>query len=195
MVLYLSAGHNNKGKKIDTGAVANGYNEADINIEFRDLLINELKSSSIIIIQDKDYQTLSEYLESIKPTKDNFVLEIHCDASSMPNATGTTSIISMQNNGRARQIASKLVAKTAEILQIRSRGVFLENQTFRKKLALLQQSPHSCILELFFLTNKKDLHQYQTHKITLAKELAKLIINHFQFNKTLLTQSKMLCQN
>ncbi len=180
MKIYLSAGHNNKGKKIDSGAVANGYHEADINIEFRNLLIAQLKKSGITIIQDKDYQTLSEYLESIKPSKDNFVLEIHCDASSMPNATGTTAIISMQNNGRAKQIATQLVNTTSEILQIRNRGVFLENQTFRKKLALLQESPHSCVLELFFLTNKKDLEQYQKHKITLARELAKLIIKHLK---------------
>jgi len=37
-MIFISAGHNPKGIKVDSGAVGNGYTEADLAVEFRNLV-------------------------------------------------------------------------------------------------------------------------------------------------------------
>ena len=41
-MIFISAGHNPKGIKVDNGASANGYTEADLAINFRELVEIEL---------------------------------------------------------------------------------------------------------------------------------------------------------
>ena len=63
MTVFASAGHNPKGIKIDPGAVGNGYHEADLAVEFRDLVITALIAKGVKVIKDNDDERLGTYLE------------------------------------------------------------------------------------------------------------------------------------
>lgn len=178
MTIFLSSGHNTEGKKIDSGAVSNNLTEAQINLEFRNLVLNHLKQSNHKIIQDKDSESLSEYLNRIQTGNGSVIIEFHCDASSNPTATGTTSIIANNYTPLSKKFASELVNKTAEILQIKNRGVKTENLTNRKKISLVRKAGTAVLLELFFITNTNDIAQYQSNKKILAQELSKIIIKY-----------------
>ena len=52
-MVFISAGHNPKGIKVDPGAIGNGYHEANLTVEFRDLVIKQCLKLGLKVIQDK----------------------------------------------------------------------------------------------------------------------------------------------
>ena len=67
MAVFISAGHNPKGIKIDPGAVGNGFKEADLTVEFRDLVVSELKKLNLPkVICDNESERLSNISIELK---------------------------------------------------------------------------------------------------------------------------------
>lgn len=175
MTTFISAGHNPKGIKVDPGAVANGLHEADLNIEFRDLVVNELNSLGVKVITDKDDERLSDYLKRIKTGNGSVVLEFHFDAAASPSATGTTSLYGNDADRLDIAFAQELVNITSKILGIKNRGAISEAQSHRGSLGLMRKEGIVALLELGFISNPNDIKQYNLNKFTLAKEIAKIV--------------------
>ena len=89
-MVFISAGHTPFGIKVDPGAVGNGFREADLAVEFRDLVIKNCLSLGLKVIQDKDDERLGDYLDRIKTGSGSVVVEFHFDAAASSSATGTT---------------------------------------------------------------------------------------------------------
>jgi len=177
-MIFISAGHNPKGIKIDPGAVGNGYHEADLAVEFRNLVIAELKKKNAPYVSDNDDERLGQYLERIKTGSASVVLEFHFDASDKPTATGTTSLVGSDADRLDYAFAKELVEKTAFRLGIKSRGVINESQSHRGRLALMRENGIVCLLELCFISNINDLNAYHENKEGLAKEIADIVIKY-----------------
>lgn len=175
MACYISAGHNTKGPKTDPGAVGNGYKEADLTIEIRDLVVKECLSKGIKVITDKDDETLAQYLGRIKPGNGSVVLEFHFDASSSPSATGSTAIISGTPSQNSRNFAKELVDTTSNTLCIKNRGVITEADSHRGRLGLMRKEGIVALLEIAFISNKSDVEAYKKYKEELAKNIANII--------------------
>jgi hypothetical protein len=79
-MIFPSAGHNPKGLKPDPGASGNGYNEADLAIEQRDLTTKELDLLGAKYITDYNDERLADYLKRIETGSGSVVLEFHFDA-------------------------------------------------------------------------------------------------------------------
>lgn len=173
-MVFISAGHNPKGVRVDPGAVANGLHEANIAVEFRDLVVTQCLNLGVKVIQDKDDERLGDYLERIKTGNGSVVLEFHCDAAASSTATGTTALIEAEADRLDKMFAKEIVDATSSILGIRNRGVITETQSHRKSLALMREEGIVCLLELFFLTNKKDIEAYNQHKRKLALAIAQI---------------------
>lgn len=170
MTTFLSAGHHRK----DPGAVANGYKEADLNIDFRDLVVAECKKLGLKVITDNDDETLSQYLNRIKTGNGSVVLEFHFDAAS-PTATGTTALIEAEADRYDKAFAQEIVNLTSEVLGIRNRGVKSEKESSRGTLGLMREEGIICLLELGFITNSDDIKAYQKNKKELAWKMASII--------------------
>lgn len=178
MSVFISAGHNPKGIKVDPGAIGNGYREADLTVEFRNLVIAELKKLNLPkIIVDNDTETLAEYLNRIKPGAGSVVLEFHFDAGSN-TSSGTSAIIGVDADRLDRSFAKELVDKTAGVLMIKNRGVILETTSHRGRLGLMREEGTVSLLEICFITNPDDIKKYQENKLMLAKEIAKIIFKY-----------------
>jgi N-acetylmuramoyl-L-alanine amidase len=178
MTAFISAGHNPKGIKKDSGAVGNGYKEADLAVEFRDLVIAECKKLRLKIIQDKDDERLGEYLKRIDTGNGSVVVEYHFDAASSPTATGTTGLVEAEADRLDRAFAKELTDVTAKILNIKNRGVITEAQSHRGSLGLMREEGIICLMELAFISNINDINAYNKGKKQLAVEHAKIIYKY-----------------
>lgn len=156
-MIFVSAGHHNT----DSGAIGNGYREADLTKKIRDKVIQYLVQKNAPYIADKDTETLSQYLNRIQTGSGSVVLEFHLDAGGA-TATGTTAIVSKTPSQDSKNFAKELADKTACILGIKNRGVITETQSARGSLAIMRESGIVCLLEVCFISNQNDLNQLLT---------------------------------
>jgi len=177
-MIFISAGHNPKGIKVDSGAVGNGYTEANLAVEFRNLVIAQLKAKKVTYVSDNDDERLAQYLERIKTGNASVVLEFHFDASDNSTATGCTSLIGTDADRLDIAFARELVNATAARLGIKNRGVKSEAESHRGRLALMRENGIVCLLELCFVSNIQDLTAYHENKLQLAKDIADIVIRY-----------------
>ena len=177
-MIFCSAGHNPKGIKTDSGAVGNGYREADLAVEFRNLVSAELARMGVQFVTDRDDERLAEYLERIKTGSGSVVLEFHFDASDNPKATGCTSIIGGDADRLDIAFARELANATSLVLGIKNRGVISETASHRGRLGLMRENGTVSLLELCFISNPNDLKAYHAKKNVLAKEIAKILVRY-----------------
>ena len=106
------------------------------------------------------------------PTSDDFVIDIHFNAHTNPQARGAEAIVSDDATTMELRFASRLAHTTAEALEIPLRSIKSESQTPHRRLAMLHLTPQSIILEICFCTSPEDVAQYRQHREQLAETLA-----------------------
>ena len=157
MTTFLSAGHNPGGVRPDPGAInKEGIRECDLTIEFRDLVVAELKTKDLKLITDNDDERLGEYLKRIQTGSGSVVLEFHFDAFN-GKASGTTALIGNDADRMDKAFAKEIVDRTSIILKIPNRGVKTEAVSHHGKLGLMREQGTVALLELCFIDNPADL--------------------------------------
>lgn len=104
-----------------------------------------------------------------------FLIDLHFNAHTNPNARGTETIVSDDATELELRMASRLAHATADSLDIPLRGIKSESQTPRKRLAMLHLTPQSIILEVCFCTSPEDVEAYRKHRRKIASTIAKTI--------------------
>jgi N-acetylmuramoyl-L-alanine amidase len=173
MTVFASAGHTPEGPKKDPGAVSNGYTEAQLNREFRDLFVKECLTLGLKVIKDKDTESLSQYLNRIQTGSGSVVIEFHFDAAG-PTATGVTALIERDADRLDKAFATECAALISSLTGIKNRGVKSEAESHRGSLGLMREEGIICLIELGFITNKKDIELHLKNRELIAKELAKI---------------------
>lgn len=169
--IIISAGHGGN----DPGAVANGYTERDLAIEFRELLVKELLLLGVKPLIDDNKNALKQTLAWLtgKYSSKDILLDIHWNAASS-KARGTEVIVpdnaSIFENNFAKNILNVFVSNGFV-----NRGVKPESQTARKRLGWMRPPAENILIEMGFITNLLDINLYQNLKYKLAKELAFVI--------------------
>lgn len=169
--IFLSAGHSNT----DPGAVANGLKEADVAVEFRNMVAHYLRDMGIPHATDGEGTANLPLSHAAKLASAYAVaVEFHCNAAANPAATGTEVL-----SGTASfTLADKLSAALASALGIRNRGAKPENAGQHSRLAFVRAG--GLIVELFFLSNPKDVEAYTQRKWLAAKAVAKVLAEELQ---------------
>ncbi len=172
--LIIGAGHGGG----DPGASGNRYIERDLAIEFRDLLVAELQKRSVRCIIDDNANALKASLVYFKKyfKPDSINIDIHWNAGP-PAATGTEVLISTDASQFEKQLGGKIATTIATILGIKNRGLKTERDSARGTLAWLRQAGYDFIIEMCFISNKTDMDKYQSKKIELSKEIAKILFD------------------
>jgi N-acetylmuramoyl-L-alanine amidase len=170
--LIIGAGHGGN----DSGAVGSGFKERDLTIEFRNLLVAELKKLSVPCITDPDSYKLADSLVYFKNyfKPDSINIDIHWNAGS-PAATGTEVLINTQATPFEKQLGAKIADAIATILNIKNRGLKTERDSKRGSLAWMHQLGRNYIIEMCFISNKTDMDKYQANKQKLAKTIADIL--------------------
>lgn len=164
--VFLSAGHSNT----DPGAGAFGRKEADIAVEFRNMVAFYLQREGVPHELDgrgTDNLPLREAV--VKAKRHPIGVEFHCNAG-VPSASGVETLSAPDDMA----LGGRICAAIAGALQIRNRGAKPENAGQHHRLAFVQAG--GIIVELFFITNRDDLAAYDARKWLAARDVAGVLI-------------------
>lgn len=179
-MIFPSAGHNSQStsRRQDPGAIANGYKEGDLMIEFLDLVCHELDLLGVAYIKESKEDNLTSWTDRIKTGSGSVVVEYHMDAAH-PSAGGTVTILEVDADRLDRYCGNKMSTTTAEILGIPNKGVRSEADTRFKRLALMKEQGIVMLHEVCFITNPSEVARFQVKKRELAKAHA-LLLKEFE---------------
>lgn len=173
-MVYLSAGHNPSGLKPDSGAIGNGYQEAKLTQELRDLTTKVLRNNGANVWNDDDTMRLPQVLAAINSTEKDVVCDLHFNAGP-PTATGVEVLIPSRHTALESEIASKLVVMLAGVMKIRSRGVKTESDSQHKTIGILREHGINLLIEICFISNATDMAYYQASKRKVAEAIALIL--------------------
>lgn len=166
--LAVCAGHSDT----DPGAVANGFTEAEIVLPFRDAVVYCLKDRGVVAETDGVWQENQPLSEAIKlAERMDVAVEFHCNAASSPSASGCE-VFAMPND---LELAGRLSSAIAKTLGITNRGAKPDTASQHPRLAFCRAG--GLIVELFFLTNREDLDRFLDHRMAVAEEIAKVLLD------------------
>jgi N-acetylmuramoyl-L-alanine amidase len=165
--LFISAGHSFS----DPGAKGNGLSEADIVLGFRDMLATELIERGIAFTRDGTKDQNLSLTEAIKMAKGkDIALEFHCNAFHKPSATGVETLSRIHHY----DLGNRLNTVVSSTLGIPNRGAKGEASGQHSRLGFISKAD-GIIVELFFISNPKDVKSYQDKKQELAYNIANLL--------------------
>lgn len=165
--LFISAGHSHT----DPGASGAGVCEADIVLEFRDLLANALEARGVQFQRDGREGENLPLSQAVKMAAEaDIAVEFHCNAFSNPSVSGVETLSGPEH----LELGARICKVVSETLGIRNRGAKGEASGQHSRLAFISRG-QGIIVELFFITNSDDVAKYQRRKMTLAEELADLL--------------------
>lgn len=166
--IYLSAGHSGT----DPGAVSAGRREADIAVEFRNIVSFYLSRAGVPHELDGEGTANLPLAAAVKRTRQlqGVEVEFHCNAAASRGATGVESLQSPANT----LLGEKLCQAVADGLALRNRGAKPENAGQHHRLAFVQAG--GVILELLFITNPADVAAYDARKWLAARNVAAVLI-------------------
>lgn len=168
--LFISAGHSDA----DSGAVGNGYTEAAIVTEFRDLVAEILRGRGIRFTKDGVAGKNLPLRDAIALAKKHDVaIEWHCNAFTSQKATGTETLCDSPGNS----LSMALCDVTANVLGIPNRGSKAQSSGQHSRLGFIATG-RGIIHELFFITNQHDLKSYLQHRHELARQVADVLEAH-----------------
>jgi N-acetylmuramoyl-L-alanine amidase len=173
--IFLSAGHGGS----DVGAVGNGYKEADLTIDIRDLTLKYLKQLGAKVIIDDNTNALKHTIAFLKNkvTKEAILVDYHWNAAT-PQATGTEVLVPATPTKFETDLATDLSKVIANTLSIKNRGVKTELQSARKSLGWMRLTGENVLIETCFISNKNDMESYQKNKEELAKRIAIVLFEY-----------------
>lgn len=166
----VTAGHSDT----DPGAVANGVTESEIAEDMRNMIAGKLRSRGHDVITDGTgsyNQPLNEAIKLIK--QGNLAIEIHCNAAGSTSATGVETISLPAHKTLSQRISQAIAGVTKDKVR-GDRGWIDQSQSHRGKLGYV--SAGGLIIELFFLTNKQALENYQSVKWIVASAITDELI-------------------
>lgn len=165
--MFLSAGHSDA----DPGAVAFGRREADIAVEFRNIVSFYLLRAGVPHELDGSATQNLPLREAVAKARRHAIgVEFHCNAASNPTATGVETLSAPKDIA----LGGRICAAIATGLGIRNRGAKPENAGQHHRLAFVQAG--GIIVELFFITNPTDLAAYDARKWLAARDVASVLI-------------------
>ncbi len=164
--VFLSAGHSDT----EPGAVGFGRREADIVVEFRNIVSFFLWWAGVPHELDgKGTGNIPLREAVVKARRHPIGVEFHCNAGP-PTATGVETLSAPDDMALGGRICQSL----ASSLNIRNRGAKPENAGQHHRLAFVQAG--GIIVELFFISNSTDLAAYDRRKWAAAQAVADVLI-------------------
>ena len=168
----ITAGHGAS----DPGAVYYGYTERDLMTELRDLTANKLRAKGHQVRTDGERGinlALAQALHLIAGS--HAALELHTNAAENQQATGVEVVALPAQKHLAQRVAQAI----ATVLGLRLRGdagYIDQSKSARGRLGYVARG--GMVVEVFFLSNLKDLGMYQARKWLVAQAIADALDAH-----------------
>lgn len=177
MKILLMNGHG--GNPYDSGAVGNGYKEAELTRELADLVETKLKKYATVVRYPKDRNayadvqngTFANYVSGgIKNI--NYAFEIHFNAG---GGTGTEIYITTKEEGHT--VEDAIVKNIANAIGVRNRGVKVTD--FSVIATCKYYGVSSALLETLFIDSASDMKLWASNKDKIAEAIVDGIATGF----------------
>lgn len=165
--LFISAGHSHA----DPGATGHGVTEADIVLEFRDLLADYLRSRVVFAKDGQRGQNLPLSTAAKLAGKHDIAVEFHCNAFN-GRATGVETL----SGDEHKPLGDALCAAISRCLSITNRGAKGEASGQHSRLAFIRTGG-GIIVELFFIDNKQDQAKYIANRARLVEAVGDVLVD------------------
>ncbi len=172
-MIILTAGHT--GPNSGAQCAETHFNEGAENIWLRNRIAEILTNDyGLVVLVDEDEATLQLVKKRINENAPyvDFVIDLHFNAHSNPQARGTETIVADDATTLELRFASRLAHTTADALDIPLRSIKSESETPHRRLGMLHLTPQSIILEVCFCTSPEDVEAYRKNREKLAEDLA-----------------------
>lgn len=182
--IFIDQGHNPKNP--NSGAVGNGFQEADlmyrIGIILRDMLNKNAEYEAITsrnspdeILGTSNSSSLASRTNAANEWGADYFISLHANASTNTSATGSEAFV-FSKNGRAEPLAESILKWLQYIVGTKSRGVFA-----RPGLYVLRKTQMpATLLELGFITNEQEARNMYENPGDYALGIYDGIINYFK---------------
>lgn len=177
MKILLIAGHGAG----DSGAVGNGYKEADLTRELVSLIEKELSEYRVSIdVYDTSRNAFYDAQKgALMVGNYDYALEVHFNAAS---ATAHGTEIFVVNEESSIDVEKNIMKAMKPYFTLRdSDGVKRTN--FLVITTLFNQGISAGLLETCFITNANDMKVYQAHKKDIARDIAVSLATSFKLEK------------
>lgn len=172
--IMLNPGHGYyKNGTYDSGAVGNGYKEAELTREVADKVAAALSGYAQVDIWDKE-KDMYNYNPTIKWEDYSFFLSIHFNAST-DSASGCE--VYHHPNRKDCKTDKLLLEKVVNAGGFASRGVMTATHAVTSRSdKCANGKTTSALLEVCFIDNADDMKKYQDNKDAVAKAIASALI-------------------
>ncbi len=177
-MLFISAGHSNLPTK-DQGAIYKPFIEGNEAALFCQTLKNNLDNLLVPNYLDPFENVLKDTLNAYKNLvkKTDFAIDFHFNANENTTISGTEILVNTTNK-TTKLIATKLLQVIGSILNTKSRGLKGETDSQHSRLGFLHLPCESMIVEICFLSNKKDMDSFKKNEKELALKIAFLFAEY-----------------
>ena len=168
MKFTITAGHSN----VDSGAIGNGFKEAELATELRNIVAVKLREMGHTVVTDGTGTTNQPLTTAISLIKQSTVaVEMHFNAAT-PTAKGVETIALPKD----KLLAQKLSQAIAGVLgtSIRGDAGFIDQtKSARGRLGYINAG--GLIIETCFISNANEMAIYQAKKWLVASAIAKTL--------------------
>lgn len=178
MKILLIAGHGAG----DTGALGNGYKEADLTRELTRLVCESLNDYDVQVdvynFAKNAYQDVQNGV--FKVGHYDYAIEFHFNWDDNPQAHGTECFVT--DVEAEITVEQDIMKDLSEFYTLRDNDkVFdgVKRKNFSVITSLKNMGISACLLELCFISNKKDMIVYQSHKREIADTIADSVAEMF----------------
>lgn len=183
MKILLIAGHGAG----DSGAIGNGYREADCTREVVKLLKEELLKYEGVTVDIYDTSRNAFYdAENGKFNigQYNYVIEMHLNASDNINAHGAECFVTHEEIGI--YVEKRIMKNLSKFYTLRDNdNVFdgVKRKNYKVITEVKNKGMSGALIELCFITNANDMKIYSANKKELAKLIADGVASGFKLEK------------
>lgn len=161
--LFISAGHGGK----DPGAVANNRTEHEVVAAVAKESVKRLRDLGVDAVLVPIGLTLANRIAWVKRETQagDFLVELHMNAAGSQEASGAEGYY-LTESTYAQSVCSKFVQTYVQNIRIKYRKVAGDTTTRHGRLGIVRDTPPLALLiELGFLTNKKDLTEVEARGV------------------------------
>lgn len=190
--VYVGIGHGGK----DQGAVANGFEEADLNLAIGMACVDELKRHGVAVLasRTKDVdETVSQKVAECNEFNPDLCLDIHNNAGGGDGAE----VFHSKNGGKGKTLAKNILNEIVAIGQ-NSRGVKTKvNSSGKDYFGFIRSTKApAVIVECAFVDNKADMKiidtaaEQKTMGVAIAKGVLKTLGIAYKKEETKVAKTK-----
>ena len=168
MKFTITAGHSN----IDSGAVGNGFKEAELATELRNIVALKLRELGHTVVTDGTGTVNQPLTTAISLIRGSAVaVEIHFNAAT-PSAKGVETIALPKDKTLAQRL-SQAIAGVLETPVRGDKGFIDQTKSARGRLGYVNRG--GLIIEVCFITNKTEMAFYNDRKWLVASAIARTL--------------------